>query len=83
MPGHQGGPARPDTKATVPVWGMPTAGRQVQVIVAGRVELTLDCPLREGTTSVVMRLLELMQRLAATVPQPVLLVQQPTRGTKS
>ncbi len=37
---------------------------------AGQVVLTLKTPYREGTTHIVMSLLEFIQRLAALVPRP-------------
>ena len=37
---------------------------------AGQAVLTLPTPYRDGTTHMVMALLEFMQRLAALVPRP-------------
>jgi hypothetical protein len=42
----------------------------VQLNAAGRVELKLKTPWRDGTTHLVMSPLEFMQRLAALVPRP-------------
>ena len=43
---------------------------RVQVNAVGQVELKLKTPWRDGTTHLVMRPLEFMQRLAALVPRP-------------
>jgi len=43
---------------------------RVQCNAAGQVELKLKTPWRDGTTHLVMSLLEFMQRLAALVPRP-------------
>jgi hypothetical protein len=41
------------------------------------VELKLKTPWRDGTTHLVMSPLELMQRLAALVPRPLVVPQEP------
>jgi hypothetical protein len=43
---------------------------RVQLNAAGQVELKLKTPWRDGTTHLVMRPMEFMQRLAALVPLP-------------
>jgi hypothetical protein len=43
----------------------------------GQVELKLKTPWRDGTTHLVMSPLELMQRLAALVPRPLVVPQEP------
>jgi hypothetical protein len=43
---------------------------RVQLNAAGQVELKLKTPWRDGTTHLVMRPLEFMQRLAVLVPRP-------------
>lgn len=42
----------------------------MQLNAAGQVEIKLETPWRDGTTHLVMSLLEFMQRLAALVPRP-------------
>ena len=43
---------------------------RVQLNAAGQVELKLKAPWRDGTTHLIMSLLDLMQGLAALVPRP-------------
>jgi len=43
----------------------------------GQVELKLKMPWRDGTTHLVMSPLEFMQRLAALVPRPLVVPQEP------
>ncbi|MGH8569983.1 MAG: transposase [Gammaproteobacteria bacterium] len=46
------------------------ANERLALNQAGQVVLTLKTPYREGTTHIVMSLLEFIQRLAALVPRP-------------
>jgi hypothetical protein len=49
---------------------------RIQVNAAGQVQLELKTPSRDGTTHLVLSPLEFMQRLAALVPRPSLLVSR-------
>ena len=49
---------------------------RIQVNAAGQVQLELKTPWQDGTTHLVLSPLEFMQRLAALVPRPRLLVSR-------
>ena len=50
---------------------------RIQLNAVGQVELKLKTPWRDGTTHLVMSPLEFMQRLAALVPRPLVVPQEP------